>query len=38
MADYKYSYREVPDDPELNTIWRAETLEYAVGSRAADRG
>ena len=28
MTKYKYTYREVPDDPELNKIWREKTLEY----------
>ncbi len=32
MADsaYKYDYRVVPDDPKLNAIWRAETLDYTT--------
>jgi hypothetical protein len=25
---YQYTYREVPDDPELNRIWRENTLDY----------
>ena len=27
-ADYKYSWQEVPRDPALNKIWRAQTLDY----------
>jgi hypothetical protein len=29
VTDYKYNHLEVPDDPELNAKWRAETLRLA---------
>jgi hypothetical protein len=25
---WRYSYRDVPDDPKLNAVWRENTLEY----------
>lgn len=28
-ARYVYNYKIVPDDPELNAIWREKTLDYA---------
>jgi hypothetical protein len=28
MVDYRYTYKEVPDDPALNAIWREKTLDY----------
>jgi hypothetical protein len=28
MVGYRYTSREVPDDPELNRIWRENTLDY----------
>jgi hypothetical protein len=38
MANYKYNWREVPDDPEENAAWRAKTLDYAnkAGGDAAE--
>ena len=34
MGDYEYTHHEVPDDPELNVFWRAETLRLAAQSHS----
>jgi hypothetical protein len=28
MSGYNYSYKDVPDDPMLNAVWRGTTLDY----------